>query len=530
MRKSRVFHPVLFAISPALVLLSNNLTKIPVKQGLRPLLLSAVLGLASLSIFYLITRDWHYSAYLATLSSFFFLAYGHVYAAVHDTHFIILPLGKHSFLLPAWIGILVLLGGPWSWKRLPSPEHITKTLNFMSIILILIPGVRISLYLIETRNDAAVLDGKVLTIDLSTIQTDIKSTPDIYYIILDEYGRADSLHDIFGIDNQEFLSFLEEQGFYVAEESNANYTQTALSLSSSLNMSYLDRLQFLLGEDSSNREPLIDLIRNSAVADILQQAGYQIVTFASGYEYTEIEDADLYSTPFIYQLNSFESLWLSTTAAILIPHPASLGLPIPNSETQRVRILHSFEQLASVGRDSAPQFIFAHIIAPHPPFVFDAEGNVVDQDRRYHIGDGFMFLGTTEQYIDGFSDQLLYVNLLTENLITDILAQSEEPPIIIIQGDHGPGAYLNWESLEQSCPYERFPILNAYFIPDVIEPDLYPSLSPVNSFRVILNAIFDANMPLLEDQSYFSGWLNPYEFILVSDEGLQSCPALEERW
>jgi len=50
---------------------------------------------------------------------------------------------------------------------------------------------------------------------------------------------------------------------------------------------------------------------------------------------------------------------------------------------------------------------------------------------------------------------------------------------------------------------DMFKILNAYYMPGHTA-QLYPGISPVNSFRVILNAYFNANMPLLNDQSYFS--------------------------
>jgi hypothetical protein len=75
---------------------------------------------------------------------------------------------------------------------------------------------------------------------------------------------------------------------------------------------------------------------------------------------------------------------------------------------------------------------------------------------------------------------------------------SRIPPVIIVQGDHGPLPDLTEE------PSQRLPILNAYYLPGVeMDSMLYPSISPVNSFRVVLNSYFGQNLPLLEDQSYF---------------------------
>jgi hypothetical protein len=109
--------------------------------------------------------------------------------------------------------------------------------------------------------------------------------------------------------------------------------------------------------------------------------------------------------------------------------------------------------------------------------------------------------------------QVQCVNRLVLDAISEILKNSETPPIIIIQGDHGPGLHLDWESFENSSVYERFGILNAYYFPDQAYGELYPGISPVNSFRVVLNEYFNQRYALLPDHSYYSTWSEPFEFI-----------------
>jgi hypothetical protein len=83
-------------------------------------------------------------------------------------------------------------------------------------------------------------------------------------------------------------------------------------------------------------------------------------------------------------------------------------------------------------------------------------------------------------------------------VIDTLIESADVPPVIIVQGDHGPLPDLT------ENPAERLPILNAYYLPDVPMADvLYPSISPVNSFRVVLSSYFEQNLPLLEDRSYF---------------------------
>jgi len=45
----------------------------------------------------------------------------------------------------------------------------------------------------------------------------------------------------------------------------------------------------------------------------------------------------------------------------------------------------------------------------------------------------------------------------------------------------------------------------------------YDDITPVDTFRVILDQFFDAELPLLPDQSFFSTWSAPYRFVDVTD-------------
>ncbi len=73
---------------------------------------------------------------------------------------------------------------------------------------------------------------------------------------------------------------------------------------------------------------------------------------------------------------------------------------------------------------------------------------------------------------------------------TKSLEKSTTPPIIIIQGDHGFWTGTN------------LPILNAYYLPGDAADALYPTISPVNSFRLIFDHYFGTDLGLLEDASY----------------------------
>ncbi len=179
-------------------------------------------------------------------------------------------------------------------------------------------------------------------------------------------------------------------------------------------------------------------------------------------------------------------------------------------DTQRGGIVNIFENLKQVPQLPGPKFVFVHISSPHPPFVFGANGEAVRYGDCNGL-DGASFQGSLEDYLRGYPQQMAYISRLTEEVVENILENSVTPPVIIIQGDHGSGMLLNWDSVESSCLLERTSILNAYYLPSHRKTQLYETITPVNSFRVVLNDLFNLDLALLEDKSYFSSWDKPYQ-------------------
>ena len=94
----------------------------------------------------------------------------------------------------------------------------------------------------------------------------------------------------------------------------------------------------------------------------------------------------------------------------------------------------------------------------------------------------------------------------------EILDESSSPPIIIIQGDHGT-CYGTTTEFEP-CIAERMSIFNAYYFPDKEYGNLYDDVTPVNTFRIVLNQFFGTDYPLLEDSSYYS---RPESYFVLTD-------------
>ncbi len=319
------------------------------------------------------------------------------------------------------------------------------------------------------------------------------------------------LQTFMGLITRIFINFLTNQGFTVLKDSRSNYSQTTLSLASTLNFTYLDDLQTRLGPLSQNRGPLQEMILSNKLAVFLHACGYKIIAITSGFSPTEMQQADIYLRPKV-TLSDFENELINLTP---LPTISIVFKLINQYQIHRDRIAFTFEQLPLLGSQySEPIFVFAHITIPHHPFVYDAQGNAVDSGRLFALSEDFKGAGLQE-YMQGYAGQLNYVNSRLEQIIPRMIAHQPDATVILIQSDHGPSSHLDWDHPEEMGVNERMAILSAYYLGGKDQIEIPANLTPVNSFRFILNLYFEAGLPLLEDQSYFSTLNLPYQFKLV---------------
>jgi hypothetical protein len=308
---------------------------------------------------------------------------------------------------------------------------------------------------------------------------------------------------------------LESRGFFVAAGSHANYCQTELSMASSLNMATVDSMLPQMDRSSADREPLDRLIEDSAVSERLRRAGYAYFAVTTGFPGFSFRSADIVAQ---YQpgLSLFES-----TLANDLPLPDTASLLVGQATMKRRVLQQAVETLQELAPPSSrPRFVIAHILAPHPPFVFNANGSPAPKRRGpWGFWDGSHYMavgGTPEAYRSGYTQQIQFIDRSMLSVVDALLAKAETPPVIIIQGDHGSKMRLDQESLERTDLRECFGILNAYYVPRRVREGLYPGVTPVNSFRVLFAGLFGDDLPLLPDRSSYSTWSQPYRFTDVT--------------
>ena len=514
----RHLHPFLFGLIPVVSLLSHNIDGVPIQHAIRPAALALALAVLVLILTKRLVQAWEHAALLTSLFLMLFFSYGHVYLGLVyegtlNLFQVIGLVGRHETLLLAWVGIYAL--GAFAMHRAAVLRPtMSQFFSVTGLIALAFPLAQIASHELELTRPWPTEQLEALPVSPSAEH----STPDIYFIVLDAYGRSDVLQDIYDYDNSHFVDFLQSQGFFVAGQSRSNYLQTELSLSSALNVTYLDFLSTDPGRDSADRTPFSRLIRWSRVRAYLEQSGYTIVNVSTGFRVTALENADIFLDAPFGESTTLERLLMDTSGLVIIQDLlGAVGRPPlrPGYQAHRERIAYGIEALGSVPSLPGPKFVMAHILVPHPPFVFDEHGNAAPEKYPFTLLDGSAFLGSDEEYIQGYRAQITYVDRVMEQAIATILRESAEPPIILVLGDHGPGSRLDWESAERTDLTERSAILNAYYLPGVSHEALYPSISPVNSFRLIFDLYFGAQLGLLPDKSYYATWERPYDFIPI---------------
>jgi hypothetical protein len=521
MKKDIPYYAFAFSVSPILYLLSTNLGTADPRAAIAP----SVLCIVTSVVVYLALRGVTKSAQragLITFTFFFFLFfYGTIRGGLSVVTLWDFPSMDLRYLIPIWSACFAL----YACYFARTDRQLGVLTGFLNVVVCALVGmslIRIAAY--GSREYSATPNTQRADSE-ATVHGQPAHLPDIYYIIPDAYARADMLEEWYGLDNHGFLEALRQRGFYVADQSTANYPQTSLSLASSLNLDYIDALTDRLDPLSKNRAPLYRLVRESKLVSTLHSYGYTFVSFSSGYPATEIRGADLYLRPIARHVlaDPFLNAVLDMTPLSALVYRGQVSA----YDVHRARILFALDQLPHISRTGGPKLVFAHLLSPHQPFVFTIDGDPIDPSASFSLRHRTWLVQSDEDdYAYGYREQLLYMNKKLLETIDGILASSEVPPIIIIQADHGPdllaGDFARADVEIFRDLRERFSILNAYYLPDGGAELLYPDISPVNTFRVVMNHYFGATYELLPDRCYNATYARPYDFQDVTDQVRQA--------
>lgn len=495
-------HPFLLGVYFVLALLGLNISQAFPTEALRSVLVVLVFSGALFILLRLMYKNALRGALASSLVLLLFFTYGQVYHLLEKS---IPVLGRHRIMLPLWL-LLGALGLYLLARRIQDPLTLTRALNLAAVVALAFPIFQVAHWEVNQRQgDPAQPSSAVENGSLSYSLGD--TSPDVYFFVLDSYARQDVLKQFYDFDNSVFITALQGLGFDIVRCSQANYSQTELVLTSILNMNYLDKL----GDFApTNTDPLAlrSLIKNNAVMLAFRKMGYKLVSFETGFHFSEFYDADYYLSPSRNNLlnlggmNSFELMLFKSTAGLVLYDTSQLAPPFLTRaesqplETKRQQVRFDLQELETLPTGIAgPKFVFVHLLVLHDPFVFSSTGEAVNYPDGMDKG----------QELAAYRSQLEFLNSRLLPILENIITTSRVPPVIILQGDTGPGLVSHAGRVEN---------LSAFYLPGEHQP-FSSSLSPVNDFRLVFNQYFGTRLALLPDNSFFSVYTSPFDFELI---------------
>jgi hypothetical protein len=504
-------YPLLAAAYPVVYLYAQNVQEaIPTAEIFVPLAICIAATLAVMGILGALTRAWAAAALASTLLLVLFFTYGMAWDWLGT-----MLLGQWVLLM-AWL-LIAIIGLSFVWRFHALAERLTLPLNVITGLALLFNLVIIGAFVFNVRPTSANTGSGVTA---SGEAPNAAARRDVYWIILEEYGSASVLRDNFDYDNSPFLDALRQRGFYIAEDSTANYLKTAPAIQSARNLEYLDGPALRdQAKGPDDWGPIYRGLRSPfEVQTFLDELGYRFIY--AGTFWSPMGRHPSAEINYVYDKLTSEFLGVLQRATILRVFE-DLGPEAPY-DWRRNRYNQTLYELRSLRRASTlagPKFIHTQLALNHEPYVFHPDGSFITTAEER---------GLTHEEL--YIEQLKYTNAQMLDWVDQLLdVPADEQPIIMLLGDEGPWPRgyrkdersYDWRTASPEVLKMKFGIINAIYLPDKDpeEAGFYSSISLVNQFRVLFNAEFGLDLPLLPDRNYI--WRDQsdiYTYIDVTDK------------
>lgn len=508
-----LFHPVIFGLYPIISLYIQNMYEIELTDMILPALVILFLIILFIGSGYLVHFSLEKISILLSISFILNFSYIPLRGLFNNITLFTIPKIGYPEYITVIYGVFFLLFIYFLIVTKRDLNVLTILFNFVAIGLLL-SLVIFALPQITSHHDSITPSLKETTSEGYMNNISRNWDGDIYYIIIDRYPGAESLRALYKYDNRPFMDNLTQTGFRVINHSRSNYAETILSLPSSLNMQYL--------EAPLTEQRMANQIEDNSVMQFLKERGYSVVFFRSTYMYTnENRNADLeFNDRFIETDNNFQKTLMLNSYFLRVTNKMSsiiFGYQIfyPKSPSKNDYTNNTIKNITTIPELPGKKFVFAHIEIPQLiNSTLDYNNDNKDKNTEQKIQ-----FATDENYISN----LKKFNPIILQMTDEIIKKSRTPPIIIIQSDHGvkyrpgidnPEFVQQWTYLDSDDYIPNN--FNAYYLPEGGDSVIYPSITPVNSFRLIFNYYFNTNYERLEDKTYIrdrSGlreiyWLN----------------------
>jgi hypothetical protein len=466
------------------------------------LVVTVLLYLVSL----LLLRNKRKAAILSFWALLFLLSFGFLHDSLKkniDNPFLI----SYKFILPF---SFIAFCGLWFFIR-KRQSMFYRLFYFLNLLFILFIGYEIinavTNYIAYTNNKH-LLDSRFTAYhNAKKINMPDSLKPDIYFLVFDALPSSNAMQQAWRFDNSSLDSFLLKEKFYVAANSKSNYNLTVLSISSTLNMDYTPPVDLYQDETKMYFKASASLLDNSLLR-YLNESGYDIKQYQPVSFINKDWNGRLFFPDMLYMNYFYQTFpgrvyrdlgWNFSRLKTKIIKKQDFSAYEKRNNHHRNDLLQTslLVKNSCAMNKTKPQFVYAHYQLPHDPYIYDSTGNLKPVEKTITY--------TEEEQPAAFIQQVKFANKTIKQLVTHIKKANKPNTIIMIEGDHG---FRNIYGQKGYMIYDNF---SSFYFPDKNYQTLYPGISPVNGFRVVLNIFFDAKLPLLKDSSIFIPYTLPGE-------------------
>ena len=499
--RSIPIHPFLISLMPILFLYQYSLREIPIQDIVLPLIFSISL----IAAIWFVLKNFIGSTKSSLIISLVLLlliifSLVRLFFANHEAEHIQF-LGKNFILFPVIssiciIGIIFIL-------RKKIPVKTTSIVNVMSVVIILILGCQIMFYFIS---DDSQIKSLAEFVEIPIFQSSVIDKPDVYFLLLDAYSGDVTLKNDNNFDNSEFKNKLKERGFFIPKTSFSNYPNTNLSMPSITNMVYLDSIANELGKDSKVLTGMREIRNENNVMKIFKANGYHTTSFY-GSDINVATSKELLDDLLCGSMFNLDPEL--QRAFVYMYFPFSFSRALLNDNMQYDRLECTFSTILNLEKkNEKPLYVHAHLFFPHPPFVYDADGNRVAHPNTDDQFDPIL----REPYLQ----QTIFANKKTIEMV-DSIQKRDSNAVIIVMSDHGGRFGVDWSNPTEMDYYRALEILQAFYFPGQ-EENIPEEFATVNVFRIFFNLYLDANYESLEDRQFWNTTEKPFDLTDVTDK------------
>ncbi len=466
--------PLIFFAFPIIFLFSKNVNEQPIYILQLLFVFIIVAFLLWLLLGYALKNRIKSSLIISFWAALFF-SYGHARLSL-DGFFNISSTGFLFITFAIYI-ILFIISPIFIIKTKHMLNNVVKIIMVSAIITMIMPVIDIGESL--AYNNDYVAETRQTNMNVSSIPY---NGPDVYYILPDAYAGSKSTEMHWNFDNSDFKNFLTENGFYVAQDSYSNYDYTSDSVSSTMNMKYVhDDDLYDVNTPNTENWSVFDNFRSKGYTTYFIESSFYLDFPTNNIDHKLCSPSDLFDSFFMRNILQHSMILVPGTEFIL-------------REDLQNKVICSFDELDKMSEnDKTPKFVLTHIMSPHSPFVFNPTGGNPDS-LLSNIDD---ISGHRDSL---YIDQIQFVNYKLKDIIRG-LVDTDDPPIIIIQSDHGK---RDVHTIDDPTDRNIIKLNNfrAYYIPNGDRNLELENNSPVNTFRVLFNTYFDDNYDILENKFY----------------------------